>query len=217
MVAPIEPDFQDARRLMVERQLRARGICSADVLQAMETIPREMFLPDNLQSEAYEDHPVPIGMQQTISQPYMVALMTEKLSPNNEDTILEVGTGSGYQTAILSRLAKFVHSIERIPELAEHARETLAKLGITNVDIIVGDGSVGILDRAPFDGILVTAGAPHVPSSLKEQLAVGGRLVIPVGSSFSQVLTIVTRTASGFDTVRDCGCVFVPLKGKEGW
>jgi len=156
-------------------------------------------------------------MEQTISQPYMVALMTEKLDPQPGEKILEVGTGSGYQTAILARLAKVVYSIERIPELAERAKEVLAGLGIKNARVVVGDGSVGLEDEVPFDGILVTAGAPHVPPSLKSQLAEGGRLVIPVGSGYSQVLTIVRRTPEGFREDHDCGCVFVPLKGKEGW
>jgi len=183
----------------------------------MGQIPREKFVPEENVTQAYGDHPLIIGEGQTISQPYIVALMTEMLNPDVDETLLEIGTGSGYQTAILASLSKHVYSIERIPELAERAKETLSSLGVDNVDIIVGDGTLGLPERAPFDGILVAAGAPDAPESLKNQIAVGGRLVIPIGSKYSQKLALMTRTEDGFEREEKCPCRFVLLKGEEGW
>src|SRR5687768_8554953 len=174
-------DDHERRRDMVERQIASRGIRDPRVLAAMKDVPRELFVPDHLRSRAWDDRALPIADAQTISQPYIVAIMTELLAPEPHHRVLEVGTGSGYQTAILSRMAARVFSIERHPGLAEAAGRIMEGLAISNVDIRVGDGTVGLAEEAPFDRILVTAGAPAVPEALKEQLAEAGRLVIPVG------------------------------------
>jgi protein-L-isoaspartate(D-aspartate) O-methyltransferase len=174
-------DLPDARERMVTTQLAGRGVRDPRVLGAMRDVPRHLFVPEAVARDAYEDRPLPIGEGQTISQPYMVAAMTAALAPGPADRVLEVGTGSGYQAAILARLARSVVTIERHPALAARARAAMDALGITNVRVVVGDGSNGYPDEAPYDRILVTAGAPAVPESLKEQLADGGRLVIPVG------------------------------------
>jgi len=202
---------------MVEYQIRRRGTFSERVLSVMEEVPRERFVPERSVAQAYDDHALPIEHDQTISQPFIVATMTDMLNPSDEETILEVGTGSGYQTAILARLSKFVYSIECIPELAEQAKETLLSLGISNVEIIVGDGTLGLPENAPYDGILVAAGAPDVPNSLKNQIAIGGRLVIPVGGKYSQELVLIARKEDGFNRKDGLPCRFVLLKGKEGW
>lgn len=205
------------REAMVEKQIRARGIADPRVLDAMREVPRHRFLPRHLRSRAYQDRPVSIGSGQTISQPYMVALMTEALQPQADQHVLEVGTGSGYQTAILARLTKRVDSVERIPELAAAARRVLSELGVTNVTVHVGDGSQGLETVGPFHGILVTAGSPEVPQPLMEQLRVGGRLVVPVGDASHQTLMTVVREPGGFRKHRGIGCVFVPLIGAHAW
>jgi protein-L-isoaspartate(D-aspartate) O-methyltransferase len=205
------------RRKMVERQVAARGVADARVLEAMREIPREIFVEEALRGQAFADSALPIGHGQTISQPYIAARMTELLAPARTGRILEIGTGTGYQTALLARLATSVLSIERIPALAEKAATNLRALGFDNVEIRVGDGSLGWPERAPFDGILVAAAAPGVPASLAAQLAPGGRLIVPVGDRRAQVLTVVTRTDEGITTRREDGCVFVRLVGAGGW
>src|SRR5438552_1520994 len=202
---------------MVDEQLARRGITDARVLDAMRRIPRHRFVEEGLAHSAYEDHPLPIGEGQTISQPYIVALMTSLLGLTGQEKVLEVGTGSGYQTAVLGALARRVCSIERLPRLAERARATLEALGVANVWIRVGNGALGWPDEAPFDRILVAAGGPSVPPPLVEQLVEGGRLVLPVGSAEDQVLTVVER-AGGETRTRQCGeCKFVKLVGKYAW
>jgi protein-L-isoaspartate(D-aspartate) O-methyltransferase len=203
---------------MVDRQLRARGIRSEAVLDIMGTVPRERFLPPGEEQRAYRDQALPLSHGQTVSQPYMVAIMTEALRLRPSDRVLEVGTGSGYQTAILSPLASEVFSIERIPQLTEKARQVLKELGCENVRLRVGDGSVGWPEAAPFDAILVTAGAPHPPETLKEQLAEdSGRLVIPVGDRYIQELVRITRNGDDYESEDLLACRFVPLMGEEGW
>ncbi|MCK4648844.1 protein-L-isoaspartate(D-aspartate) O-methyltransferase, partial [bacterium] len=166
---------------------------------------------------AYQDHPLPLGEGQTISQPYMVALMTESLGLKGDEKVLEVGTGSGYQAAILAELSKEVYTIERFKSLAENAKKALGDLGYENVKVIIGDGSQGLEEEAPFDRIMVTAGAPVLPKSLADQLAEGGKMVIPVGGSFSQALLLVEKEKDKMKTTSVCGCVFVPLIGEYGW
>ena len=209
--------FSGDRARMVEQQLRARGIRDEAVLQAMARTPRERFLPREQRHLAYHDRALPHARGQTVSQPYMVAVMTEALQLRTSDRVLEIGTGSGYQTAILSPLALAVYSVERIPELSEGAHAALSELALGNVNLRVGDGTVGWPEEAPFDAILVTAGAPRVPESLLAQLAEGGRLVIPVGDRLVQELVRVTRTKEGHETERLLTCRFVPLVGEEGW
>jgi len=201
----------------IDDQLVARGIGDARVLDAMRRVARDAFVPDASLAAAYADRALPIGSGQTISQPYMVAVMTEALRLTGGERVLEVGTGSGYQAAILAELAREVITIERRPELAETARRRLAALGYTNVEVLIGDGTLGSPERAPFDGILVAAAAPRVPQPLKLQLADGGRLVVPVGPSDQQALHIVTRAGEGFTEALGVGCIFVPLIGAEGW
>ncbi len=202
---------------MVATQIAARGVRDARVLEAMREVPRHRFVPRSDLQAAYDDRPLPIGEGQTISQPYMVAVMTAVLSPQATDLVLEIGTGSGYQTAILARLAARVVSIERHAVLAARAKTVLDSLGINNVEIHVGDGTEGRPADAPFDRILVTAGAPAVPDSLRQQLADGGRLVIPVGSSGFQHVTIVDRSGDQYAERQGDACVFVPLIGRLGW
>jgi len=211
-------DFAIARRLMVERHIRARGVKDPRVLAAMEQVPRHLFVEDALRAQAYGDYPLPIGNRQTISQPYMVAAMTEALKLTGREKVLEVGTGSGYQTAILSCLAQRVFSVERIGELARNARKILDQLNCRNVNVRVTDGTFGWEDEAPFDAILVTAGAPTVPDTYLQQLAVGGRLVIPVGEKGMQVLERITKVDTGrFRKEKLMECRFVPLVGQYGW
>ena len=202
---------------MVEHQIKARGIKDPLVLAAMSRVPRHIFVPPDLVDSAYSDRPLPIGVGQTISQPYMVAVMTEALKLQGGERVLEIGTGSGYQTAVLAEIAGQVVTVERVRGLAEAAGGLLRDLGYTNIEFVTGDGSGGDPARAPYDGILVTAGAPDVPEVLAAQLAPGGRLVSPVGNSLQQTLTRVTRSGDGFTTERLEGCVFVPLIGKYGW
>jgi protein-L-isoaspartate(D-aspartate) O-methyltransferase len=210
-------DRQDARERMVETQIAARGVRDPRVLAAMREVPRHLFVPADVQAHAYEDRPLPIGEGQTISQPYMVAAMTAALDVADTDRVLEVGTGSGYQTAILARLSRSVVTIERHQTLAGHAGRVLASLGLSNVQVVVGDGSRGCLIQAPYDRILVTAGAPAIPEDLTDQLADGGRLVIPVGSEGYQRLIIVDRHGDRLTDREGEGCVFVPLIGQHGW
>lgn len=200
---------------MVARQLAARGVRDRRVLAAMRWVPREWFLPPSLASNAYNDAPLPIGNGQTISQPYVVALMTERLAPTRHSRILEIGTGSGYQTAILARLANGgrIFTVERLPDLLVEAEERFRRLGLTNIETRLGDGAAGWQEEAPFDGIIVAAAAPRVPEPLAEQLAPGGRLVIPVGDLASQELIVLERRLNGERLVqREAGGVrFVPL------
>jgi protein-L-isoaspartate(D-aspartate) O-methyltransferase len=202
---------------MVEDQLKARGIDDPRVLNAFLEVPRHKFVEEYLKYKAHEDYPLSIGYGQTISQPYMVALMTQALSPGPGDKILEIGTGSGYQSAILSRLCKLVYTIERISALASRARKVHDELGYYNIHVRLGDGSQGLAKEAPYNGIVVTAGAPHVPDILVSQLAEGGRLIIPVGSETLQELKRITRTGSGVQEESLGGCRFVKLIGKNGW
>jgi protein-L-isoaspartate(D-aspartate) O-methyltransferase len=210
------PETRAARRRMVARQLAARGVRNRRVLAAMRWVPREWFLAPHLASDAYSDAPLPIGNGQTISQPYVVALMTERLEPRRHSRLLEIGTGSGYQTAILARLANGgrVFSVERLPDLLVEAEERFRRLGLTNIATRLGDGAAGWQDQAPFDGIIVAAAAPRVPEPLTQQLAPGGRLVIPVGDLASQELVILERPTNGAGRLvqREAGGVrFVPL------
>jgi protein-L-isoaspartate(D-aspartate) O-methyltransferase len=213
----VRMDDRDLRVQMVESQIAQRGVRDVRVLQALREVPRHLFVPANQRTHAYEDRALPIANGQTISQPYIVAIMTELLGAEPHHRVLEIGTGSGYQTAILAKLAAHVVSIERHPELAEAALLTFEALGIANVEIRVGDGTEGLPDAAPFDRILVTAGAPAVPAALKEQLAIGGRLVVPVGPPGYQYLTVVDRHSTGFEQHERDACVFVPLIGRHGW
>jgi protein-L-isoaspartate(D-aspartate) O-methyltransferase len=211
---PQRPDASgpiEARRTMVDDQIEARGIRDPRVLGAMRTVPRDRFVPADVVSIAYADQPLPIGHGQTISQPYIVAYMSEALRITDQMKVLEVGTGSGYQAAILGELAREVYTIELIPELAARARETLASLGYANVHVRTGDGYLGWPDQAPFDAIMVTAAPDHVPQPLVDQLAVGGRLVIPVGD-FDQEIRILTRTPAGIQESRTIPVRFVPLR-----
>ena len=205
------------RERMVAEQLVPRGIKDARVLEAMGKVPRHLFVDEALRDKAYGDHPLPIGEGQTISQPFMVGRMTELLRLAGTEKVLEVGTGSGYQAAVLAHLAGRVCAIERLAKLAARARETLEGLGITNVWVRTANGTFGWPDEAPFDRILVAAGGPSVPPPLVEQLVEGGRLVLPVGSAEDQVLTVVER-AGGETRTRQCGeCKFVKLVGKYAW
>ena len=205
------------RVLMVERQLKARGIFDERVLSAIGKVPREEFVAAQLREHAYEDRPLTIGCCQTISQPYIVASMLQAAELRAEDRVLELGTGSGYQTALLAEIVANVFSIERHSELAEVARERLYRLGYTNVEIAVGDGTLGYASQAPYDVILVSAAAPQVPQSLIVQLAIGGRLVLPVGSRDLQELVLIHKDETGVRQVRLDGCAFVPLIGEEGF
>jgi protein-L-isoaspartate(D-aspartate) O-methyltransferase len=210
-------DLGKMRSQMVETQLISRGISDPLVLNAMKKVLRHKFIPENLQSAAYEDGPLPIGEGQTISQPYMVAIMTEKLDLKGGEKVLEIGTGSGYQAAVLAEIAKEVWTIERIPPIAERSKKIFDELGYKNIKVIVGDGTLGLPDEAPFDGIIVTAGAPFIPKPLIDQLADGGRLVIPVGERFGQVLKIAEKHGKKIEVEDSIGCVFVPLVGTFGW
>jgi protein-L-isoaspartate(D-aspartate) O-methyltransferase len=210
-------DYAIARDRMVAEQLRARGIRDGRVLDVMGRIPRHRFVQEALVGRAYGDIPLPIGDGQTISQPYMVALMSEALGLRGGERVLEVGTGSGYQTAVLAELAGKVYSVERVRSLAERALQLLGDLGYYNIRIRVGDGSLGWEDEAPFDAILITAGAPEVPALLAAQLGEGGRLVAPVGSPDAQILRRAVRRPDGMVTEDLTGCVFVKLVGAGGW
>src|SRR5262245_59308383 len=205
--------FARERESMVAEQIAARGVADPRTLDAMRRVPRHLFVPREAQSDAYGDHPLPIGHGQTISQPYIVGFMTDALRLSGGETVLEVGTGSGYQSAVLSLIAARVFTIEIVPELAAEARERLARLGYENVTVRAGDGYRGWPEHAPFDAIVVTAAAPRVPDPLKEQLKEGGRLVLPVGDE-AQELMIVTRRGSKFEESRVLGVRFVPMTGR---
>jgi protein-L-isoaspartate(D-aspartate) O-methyltransferase len=210
-------DFSKARQRMVDEQIASRGIRDIRVLNAMNKVPRHLFVEEALQGQAYNDYPLPIGEKQTISQPYMVALMTEALELKGDERVLEIGTGSGYQAAILADLAEWVYSIERIRSLANKARKILFELHCYNMEIKVSDGTQGWKEKAPFQAITVTAGTPDIPEPLLDQLAMGGRLVVPVGDAFSQTLVRVIRTKGGVKREYMGGCHFVKLIGKHGW
>jgi protein-L-isoaspartate(D-aspartate) O-methyltransferase len=209
--------WQAARDQMVETQIGARGIRDERVLSAMRRVPRHIFVPETARAAAYGDYPLPIGHGQTISQPYIVAMMTTLLQINPDDRVLEIGAGSGYQAAILGTLAKEVISIERIPEVALLAQENLSAASISTVRVIVGDGTLGYPERAPYDSVLITASTPSVPLPLIDQLVEGGRLVAPVGSRDLQELIRLTRRGSDITREFFGGVVFVPLVGEHGW
>lgn len=209
--------YASAREQMVQRQLIARGIRDPRVLAAMRKVPRHLFVEEALRDQAYCDYPLPIGEQQTISQPYIVALMTQSLELKGPEKVLEIGTGSGYQAAILCELAARVFSIERIAVLAARARRVMEELRYFNIQIRVGDGTLGWPEEKPFDAILVTAGTPTIPQPFLDQLAEGGRLVIPVGDFYSQTLTRVTKTPKGLKYDYFGGCRFVRLLGRFAW
>ena len=205
------------RQTMVARQLRARDISDERVLEAMERVPRELFVPDDERDHAYADAALPIGYGQTISQPYMVARIAEALALRPGERVLDVGTGSGYQAAVLAELGAEVVTIERIPELAERARASLAAAGCPQVDVRVGDGTLGVPELAPFDAIAVAAAAPAFPETLYEQLRPRGRLVVPVGGEHMQRLEVIVRSPEGPAVVHSVPCRFVPLVGREGF
>src|SRR5262245_57041206 len=202
---------------MVEDQLRARGIQDPRVLRIMAAVPRHLFVDPTFLGRAYSDHALPIGQEQTISQPYMVALMTQALALEGDEKVLEIGTGSGYQTAMLAELADGGFTIERIPDIGIAARDRLNGMGYTNIVFRIGDGTVGWREMAPFDRVIVTAGAPKIPSFLEEQLRVAGWGIVPVGDAANQSLVRATRVESGLHEEILCSCTFVPLIGKEGW
>jgi len=207
-------DFQTLRLRMVEEQLKRRDIQDEKVLSAFLKVPRHEFVPEDFRKSAYADYPLPIGQEQTISQPYIVALMTQLLKLTGAEKILEIGTGSGYQTAILAELAEEVCSIERFPDLAMNAKNVLAKLDYANIKIKTGDGTLGWPESAPFDRIIVTAASLAIPQPLIKQLKNQGILVIPLGEAYAQVLTVARKNNDIIDLERICGCVFVPLVGK---
>jgi|SRR3990172_226118 len=209
--------FWQLRERMVDEQLGGRDISDRRVLEAMRSVPRHRFVPQEAAELAYIDAPLPIGFRQTISQPYIVALMTQMLRLHGDEIILEVGTGSGYQAAVLGRLARRVHTVERIPELAETARRVLAEVGAENVEVHIADGSTGLPEAAPFDAILVAAAAPRAPRPLLEQLAEAGRLVVPVGTIEGQILERWIRRGNDFTCDRSAPVCFVPLLGSFGW
>ena len=211
-------NFEIARKRMVQEQLVGRGITTPRLLDVFQKIPRHLFVQEAMQVQAYSDGPLPIGEKQTISQPYIVALMTDLLELTSNDHVLEIGTGSGYQTAILASLVRRVWTIERIRPLAMQARKVLDTLHLLNVNIKVGDGTLGWPEEGPFDAILVTAGAPAIPETLAAQLAPGGRLVIPVGDEANQTLLRIRKATDGtLSQETGIGCRFVPLIGQQGW
>lgn len=209
-------DYAVLRKRMVDEQLRARGIDDEKVLRVFSALERHKFIPAPLRASAYADFPVPIAEGQTISQPYIVALMTQLLALSGQERILEIGTGSGFQAAVLSMLAKEVFSIERFEGLARDAQNIFKELGVTNVAIKVGDGTLGWPEYAPFDRIIITAASPRIPLPLTEQLKENGKMIIPLGETFSQVLTLLERKEGKLSSSNVCGCVFVPLVGKYG-
>jgi protein-L-isoaspartate(D-aspartate) O-methyltransferase len=210
-------NFEKERSRMVDEQIAFRGVTDPRVLAVMGKVPRHEFMPEALRAQAYGDHAMPIGEGQTISQPYIVALMTELLELKGNERVLEIGTGSGYQAAVLAELCQKVFTIERVKTLADKARATLDRLGYKNVVMKVYDGTYGWKEMSPFDAIIVTAAAPDVPDTLAEQLKDGGRLVIPVGERYTQVLLKVIKSPSGMVTKTSIPCVFVPLIGAKGW
>jgi len=215
--APGSQRFARERERMVEEQLVARGVTDARVIEVMRRLPRHLFVDEALRDRAYGDHPLPIGEGQTISQPFIVGRMTELLRLTGREKVLEVGTGCGYQAAVLAELAGRVCTMERIPRLATRARETLEGLGYRNVWVRAANGTLGWPDEAPFDRILVAAGGPTVPPPLFDQLTEGGRMVIPVGDATNQVLQVIEKVQGGKRVTEDSGCVFVKLVGKYAW
>jgi protein-L-isoaspartate(D-aspartate) O-methyltransferase len=210
--------FATERFTMVESQLRQRGIRDERLLAAMSKVPRHEFVSRQNWNEAYADHPIPIAEKQTTSQPYMIAAMVQAAQIKPEDRVLEIGAGSGYQTAVLAELASQVFAVERYASLTETAQKTLERLGYRNAKIVTGDGSLGLAEAAPFDAIIVSAAAPSIPQALLDQLAVGGRLLVPVGEADQQVVQLVQRNADGGTSVRTLeGCRFVPLIGEQGF
>jgi protein-L-isoaspartate(D-aspartate) O-methyltransferase len=212
-----DASYDLVRQAMVQEQLRAKAIRDERVLAAMAAIPRELFVRPQDRSVAYDDRALPIDLSQTISQPYMVAIMTEWLDVQDHHRVLEIGTGSGYQAAVLARLSGHVYTLERLAPLSEQARRLLMTLGVTNVTCLVGDGTCGYPAYGPYDRIIVTAGAPSVPPALLEQLADGGKLVIPVGAPDEQVLTRVEKQSSRYVEIAGIACRFVPLIGQQAW
>jgi protein-L-isoaspartate(D-aspartate) O-methyltransferase len=210
-------DYKTLRENMVELQIKSRGTNNEKVLEAMREIPRHLFVPEQQRAYAYEDFPLPIGEGQTISQPHIVALMTEMLQLKGHEKVLEIGTGSGYQAAVLSKIAKEVYTIEKIESLGLEAERLFKELGYKNIKVKIGDGTEGWSEYAPYDGIIVTAGSPKIPEPLIEQLGENGRIIIPVGNSFSQDLIIGEKIKGELIKRTICGCVFVPLIGKHGW
>jgi protein-L-isoaspartate(D-aspartate) O-methyltransferase len=210
-------DYKRLRDMMVDYQLIPRGIKDQRVLDAMRKVPRHLFVPEHIRHSAYDDMALPIGEDQTISQPYMVAIMTELLELEGNEKVLEIGTGSGYQAAILAELAKEVYTIERFSTLAEQARKRLNELGYNNVFVMVGDGTKGLEEKAPFDRIIVTAAAPKIPEPLVKQLKEGGIIVVPIGERFSQILIKGKKEKDKIIEEYHTPCVFVPLVGEYGW
>ncbi|MDZ7843191.1 MAG: protein-L-isoaspartate(D-aspartate) O-methyltransferase [Anaerolineales bacterium] len=210
-------DFAAARERMVERQIARRGITSNRVLEAFRSVPRHKFVPGKWQDHAYEDRPLPIGEGQTISQPYIVAYMTEKLDLGKQDNVLEIGTGSGYQAAILAELAGEVYTVERHRSLAEDTVEKLNQMGYENIHFFHRDGTLGLPEHSPYDAIIVTASAPEIPQALLDQLAEGGRLIMPVGGRRGQVLKLCTKNEGEISTDSLSPVAFVPLIGDQGW
>lgn len=210
-------DYSLQRRRMVEQQIEGRGLKDPRLLEAMKQVPRHFFVDEALWSQAYNDHPLNIGVGQTISQPYMVALMSDAMGLSGREKVLEIGTGSGYQTAVLARLCDWVYSVERIKSLSRRAQEVLERIKVFNVNLVVGDGSKGYAQESPYDAIMVTAGAPAIPEPLLGQLAEGGRLVVPVGDKQVQTLKRVTRQGDQFIEEDLGGCRFVNLVGEHGW
>jgi protein-L-isoaspartate(D-aspartate) O-methyltransferase len=209
--------YDHLREMMVESQLIPRGIQDARVLDAMRRVPRHLFVEEMIRHSAYDDMALPIGEGQTISQPYMVAIMTELLELKGNEKVLEIGTGSGYQAAILAELAREVYTVERIPVLAKRAKEALLSLGYENVHLETGDGTLGLPEEAPFNRIIVTAASPKIPDPLLDQLAIDGVLIVPVGSRFSQQILKIKKTKQGTTEEYHTPCVFVPLVGEHGW
>jgi len=216
VAGPVTNELRGPRRRLVEL-LRANGITEPEILRAFDEVPRHLFVPTGVRHRAYEDAPLPIGSGQTISQPYIHARYLQVLALRGTERVLEIGTGSGYQTALLARLAEQVFTIERIPALLERAREILQQIGVRNVSFLLGDGSVGWRDYAPYDAILVGAAAPDVPRPLVEQLAEGGRMLIPLGDREEQVLALVTRRGDDVERKELAAVRFVPLLGSHGW
>lgn len=208
--------YERQRRQLIET-IADQGIDDLEVLRIFDLVPRHIFLPESVQHRAYEDSPLPIGFQQTASQPSLQALYLKLLQIQPGDRVLEIGTGSGFQTALLAHLAGHVYSVERIRELSQRARQAIDMLRLKNVALLVGDGTIGWSRFAPYDAILVAAGAPSVPQALIDQLAPGGRLLIPIGTLDEQQLTMVTKTEAGIQTEDVARCIFVPLLGKYGW
>ena len=210
-------NYEKERRRMVDEQIAGRGVKDERVLAVMRKIPRHEFLPEGIRGMAYNDSALPLGEGQTMSQPYMVAIMTELLGLKGTERVLEIGTGSGYQAAVLAELCQKVYTVERIKTIADKARATLDRLGYKSVAIKIYDGTYGWKEMAPYDAIIVTAGSPDIPAPLVEQLKEGGRMVIPVGDRYGQQLITVVKTAEGMSTERSIPCVFVPLIGNHGW